>query len=132
MAEPVASAASTAVAAVLPTTAVAMGTPPEGVLLFAFLGSIVAVWLHTGEPEPLTWKVVGRTGMLMFVSIFSGVVGSALLRGLEGAPVVGIASRIEPWITAGIVSACIHKFGPLLFKRAQAIAQKGSENAPAP
>ena len=110
--------------------ALALGAPPEGVLLFAFLGSIVAVWLESKGPEPLSWKLVGRTLMLMFVSILSGVVGSAFLRGIGAdTPYVGMAARVEPWITACIIAALIHRFGPLVYRFANARSGK-SENAP--
>ncbi len=128
MAEAVTSIVAGGTAAAI-APAVALGAPPEGVLLFAFLGSIVAVWLESTGPEPLSWRLAGRTLMLMFVSILSGVVGSALLRGLADAPYVGIVAKVEPWITACMIAALIHRFGPLVYAFSKGKAGK-VENAP--
>lgn len=123
MADAITTAVTGAVAAA--SAPLAAGRPPEDVLLFALLGSVVAVWLDGTPPEKgklLAWS--WATFMLVFVSVLSGVVGSALLQNLEGAPYVGAVSKVQPWISACVIAALIHRLGPMAWRTFAARVRK--------
>lgn len=123
MADAITTAVTGAVAAA--SAPLATGRPPEDVLLFALLGSVVAVWLDGTTPERgklLAWS--WSTFMLVFVSVLSGVVGSALLQNLEGAPYIGALAKVQPWISACVIAALIHRLGPLAWRAAAARVRK--------
>lgn len=94
----------------------AAGRPPEEVILWAFLGALAAVYLERGQSDSFNIRwVVSALGM-MFASVLSGIVGSALV--LQAAPswtLTAPLAKIERWILACIIAALIHKAGPLLW-----------------
>ncbi|WKB53030.1 hypothetical protein [Eleftheria terrae] len=107
---------ATGVAAAASTTAVAAGRPPEEVILWAFLGSLVAVWLDGRRDEPLSFRWGFNVLGLVLVSVLSGIVGSAVLLSL--APEFSLTAplaKIERWGLAFVIAALIHRVGPLAF-----------------
>lgn len=108
------SSVATGTAAAVPTVAAAAGRPPEEVILWAFLGSLVAVYLDRGRDDVLSVRWAASTAGLVLVSVLSGIVGSALV--LQLAPAwswTAPLAAVERWVLAFAIAALIHKAGPL-------------------
>lgn len=110
MAELTTTAAATAVTGA--TSAVAAGRPPQEVIVWALMGSLVAVWLDRQKGDPITWRWAGRATCLIVVSVLSGIAGSAGLQALDGVALVGFLAKLERWVAAFLVASLIHKLGP--------------------
>lgn len=98
--------------------------PPEEVIVYAMLGAVVAVWLDSRTTDTLSWDVIWRATMVAFVSVLSGVVGSALILHWGDVPVLGVMAKAERWVSAFIIAALIHRAGPYLKRLAEARARR--------
>lgn len=118
-----ASTLATGTAAAVPTVAAAAGRPPEEVILWAFLGSLVAVYLDRSRDTTLSMRWAASTAGLVLVSVLSGIVGSALV--LQLAPAwswTAPLAAVERWVLAFAIAALIHKAGPLAWGVVRRIA----------
>jgi hypothetical protein len=122
MAELTTTAAATAVTGA--TSAIAAGRPPQEVIVWALMGSMVAVWLDRQKGEPLTVGWAARALGLIFVSLLSGIAGSAGAVALADVPFVGFIAKVERWVLAFAFAALIHKLGPLGYRVAAGRAKK--------
>lgn len=107
------------------TSAAAAGRPPEEVIVWALLGSMVAVWLDAQKGEQLSIVWALRMLGLIAVSVLSGIAGSALLQGIPEVPIIGSAAKMERWVSAFAIAALIHKAGPLAYRIALGWTKKG-------
>ena len=98
-------------------TGLATGMPPQDVILWAVMGALVAVWLDRQKGEPLSKAWAFRALGMIFVSVLSGIAGSAGLEAVPDAPMIGVVAKVPQWVLAFVISALIHKVGPLLFRR---------------
>lgn len=114
MAELTTTVAATAVTGA--TAAIAAGLPPQEVLVWSLLGALVAVWLDREKGEALTVGWALRAVGLVFVSVLSGIAGSAGITALADVPMVSFLAKIERWVAAFAVAALIHKAGPWVWK----------------
>lgn len=98
-------------------TGIAIGWPPQDVLVWAVMGALVAVWLDRQRGEPLSMKWAGRALGMIAVSVLSGIAGSAFLASMPEASFIGAAANAPRWAVAFAIAALIHKVGPLVFRR---------------
>lgn len=110
---------------------IATGVPPQDVIIWAFLGSLVAVWLDRQKSEALSWAWVGRAIGMIGVSVLSGIAASAFIEAMEAAPMIGFLAKAPRWVVAFTVAALIHKAGPLAYRVAVGRSKKeGADVAP--
>lgn len=126
--------AATAVLTGAASAAAAAGKPPQEVIVWALLGALVAVWLDRQKGDPLTLGWVGRALGLIFVSVLTGIAGSAGIMVLADLPGLGFVAKLERWVAAFTIAASIHIVAPwgwrLLQGRFQ--RQEGSDAAARP
>lgn len=124
------STVATGAAAAVPTVAAAAGRPPEEVILWAFLGALVAVYLDRSRDVPLSMRWAASTAGLVMVSVLSGIVGSALVLQIAPAwPWTAPLALIERWVLAFAIAALIHKAGPLAWSVVRSVAaSKGASD----
>ena len=92
------------------------GRPPEEVILWSFLGALAAVYLERSKDDGFNLRWIFSAMGMMFASVLSGIVGSALV--LQAAPawtMTAPLAKVERWIFACIIAALIHKAGPVLW-----------------
>lgn len=93
------------------------GMPPQDVMLWSMIGALAAVWLDQQKGVPLSRRWVLRAVGMIFVSVASGIAGSAALIAVPDAPIVGFVAKVPQWVLAFFIAALIHLVGPALFKR---------------
>lgn len=109
------------------TSALAAGRPPQDVIVWALMGSLVAVWLDRQKGEPLTLAWVGKALGLIFVAMLSGIAGSAAAQALGDLPVIGFVAKVERWVVAFVIASLIHKLGPIGLRFIKSKAQQKAE-----
>ena len=97
---------------------ISTGMPPQDVIIWAVMGAFVAVWLDRQRGEPLSVGWGARALGMIFVSMLSGIAGSAGLQAVPDAPVIGVAAKVPQYVLAFAIASLIHKVGPILFRRA--------------
>jgi|GEM_PF-6530543 len=130
MAELTTTAAATAVTGA--TSAISAGRPPQEVIVWALMGSLVAVWLDRQKGEPLTIDWVARALGLIFVSVLTGIAGSAGAAALGDLPGFAFVTKVERWVMAFAIAALIHKLGPWVLQALKARANKTEAGNVAP
>jgi len=113
-------------------TGLATGMPPQDVILWAVMGALVAVWLDRQKGEPLSKEWAARALGMIFVSVLSGIAGSAALEAVPDAPMIGVIAKVPRWVLAFAISALIHKVGPFAWRRAVEAGKKSEAGNVAP
>jgi hypothetical protein len=108
--------AATAVLTGATSAAAAAGRPPQEVIVWALMGSLVAVWLDRQKGEPLTVGWAARAVGMIFVSVLTGIAGSAGAPALSDYALLGFLSKLDRWVLAFTIAALIHKAGPLAYR----------------
>lgn len=97
---------------------VASGRPTEEVVVWSLLGALVAVWLKSREEQDpdFNWRLLSSIVGILFVSVFCGIVGSAIFVGAVQAHEKTKGLVLVPqWAVAFVVAALIHTVAPLLY-----------------
>lgn len=112
---------------------VASGRPTEEVVVWSLLGALVAVWLKSRQDEDaeLSLRLFINIIGILLVSVFCGIVGSAIFIGAVQAYDKTRGLVVVPqWAIAFVVAALIHTVAPLLYDFAKRwLKKKVGKNA---
>jgi hypothetical protein len=114
------------------TSAIAAGRPPQEVIVWALMGSLVAVWLDRQKGEPLTVGWALRALGMIVVSLLSGIAGSAGAIALADLPGLSFVAKIERWVLAFAIAALIHRAGPPVYRATLGRLQKEAGDVASP
>ena len=98
------------------TSAIVTGRPPQEIIVWALMGSLVAVWLDHQRGEAITVRWAAKAVGLIFVSVLSGIAGSAGMIALADIQALSFIAKIERWVLAFLIASLIHKLGPLAMR----------------
>lgn len=124
--------ASAAVVTGATSAAIAAGRPPQEVIVWALMGSLVAVWLDRQKAEPLTVGWALRALGMIAVSLLSGIAGSAGAIALADLPGISFVAKIERWVLAFAIAALIHRAGPPVYRATLGRFQKEGGDVASP